>query len=422
MYNIGIIMGGVMPVPAVCGGAIETLITSVAKKYSKEDGFRLTVFSVYHKEAVEAAKNYPDVRFVWTHTNTFWNLAKHAVFLAVRELTGKTIRMLQRHYNEIAPVLQNEKFDLLIVEGGDERAVIDIARGYTRDQLVFHAHIHFIPKENVVNGYGHMIGVSEFVVREYEKACKTPVKTHLLQNAINVERFSRTVSEAQKRSVQTKLGLSEQDFVILYVGRIIEVKGVLELMQAVTGLEDNHIKLLIIGSANFGKWAFSPYERKVKKLAEQNRERIIFTGYVDNSEVYQYASVADVQCVPTLREEAAGLVVIEAMAEGIPTIVTNSGGMIEYANEDTTLIVERDNIVEKLKTAICYMKGHPEERKRMSERARILSKQYDESAYYQNFCQLIREILIENAQNGRDVFLSGERDGGTDETGIVMEG
>ena len=68
------------------------------------------------------------------------------------------------------------------------------------------------------------------------------------------------------------------------------------------------------------------------------------------------------------------------------------------------------------------MKGHPEERKRMSERARILSKQYDESAYYQNFCQLIREILNENAQNGRDVFLSGERDGGTDETGIVMEG
>ena len=57
MYNIGIIMGGVMPVPAVCGGAIETLITSIVKKYSKKDGFRLTIFSVYHKEAVEAAKN-----------------------------------------------------------------------------------------------------------------------------------------------------------------------------------------------------------------------------------------------------------------------------------------------------------------------------------------------------------------------------
>lgn len=405
MYNIGMIMGGVMPVPAVCGGAIETLITSVAKKYSKEDGFRLTIFSVYHKEAVKAAQNYPDVRFVWTHTNTFWNLAKHAVFLTVRGLTGKTIRVLQRHYNEIAPVLQNEKFDLLIVEGGDERAVIDIAKGYTRDQLVFHAHIHYIPKEAVVNGYGHMIGVSEFVVREYEKACKRPVKTHLLKNAINVERFSRTVSEAQKRSIQTKLGLSEQDFVILYVGRIMDIKGVLELMQAVTGLEDNHIKLLMVGSANFGKWAFSPFERKVKRLARQNKDRIIFTGYVDNGEIYQYASVADVQCVPTLVEEAAGLVLLEAMAGGLPLIAAKSGGAMEYIDNSTALVIQRENIVENLKAAICCMKEHPEMRKRMSERARMQSKQYDESAYYQNFCRLIREILNENAQNGNGRIL-----------------
>ena len=208
MYNIGIIMGGVMPVPAVCGGAIETLITSIVKKYSKNDGFRLTIFSVYHKDAVEAAKKYPDVRFVWTHTNTFWNLTKHAIFLTVRELTGKTIRVLQRHYNEIAPVIQNEKFDLLIVEGGDEQAVIDIAKGYKREQLVFHAHVHFIPKENVVNGYGHMIGVSEFVTEEYLKACKIPVRAHVLKNAIDVERFSKNVSEEQKRSVRKKLRLS----------------------------------------------------------------------------------------------------------------------------------------------------------------------------------------------------------------------
>lgn len=399
MYNIGIIMGGVMPVPAVCGGAIETLITSIVKKYSKKDGFRLTIFSVYHKEAVEAAKKYPDVRFVWTHTNTFWNLAKHAVFLTIRELTGKTIRVLQRHYNEIAPVIQNEKFDLLIVEGGDEQAVIDIAKGYRREQLVFHAHVHFIPKEKTVKGYGHMIGVSEFVVREYEKACKISVKTHILKNAIDVERFSRHVSEKQKREVRKKLGLSEEDFVILYVGRIMEIKGILELMQAVTNLKDEHIKLLIIGSANFGKWAFSSYEKKVKKLSKQNKNRIIFTGYVDNSEIYKYASVADVQCVPTLAEEAAGLVLMEAMAGGLPTIVTNSGGVTEYVDESTALIIGRENIVENLRKAICYMKKHPEVRKWMSENAKIKSKKYDEAIYYKNFVELINKIVNKNREN-----------------------
>lgn len=399
MYNIGIIMGGVMPVPAVCGGAIETLITSIVKKYSKEDGLRLTIFSVYHKEAVEAAKKYPDVRFVWTHTNTFWNLSKHAVFLAVRELTGKTIRVLQRHYNEIAPVIQKEKFDLLIVEGGDEQAVIDIAKGYTREQLVFHAHIHFIPKEEVVKGYGHMIGVSEFVTEEYMKACKLPVKAHVLKNAIDVGKFSQKVSEEQKRSIRNQLGLSEKDFVILYVGRIMEIKGVLELMQAVTGLEDKHIKLLIMGSANSGKWAFSPYERKVKKFAEQHKERIIFTGYVDNAEVYQYASVADVQCVPTLVEEAAGLVLLEAMAEGLPLVVTKSGGVAEYVDESTALTIGKENIVKDLSRAICHLKEHPKVRKKMSDAARKQSKKYDEAIYYKNFVEMINKIVDENEKS-----------------------
>lgn len=392
-------MGGVMPVPAVCGGAIETLITSIVKKYSKEDGFRLTIFSVYHKEAVEAAKKYPDVRFVWTHTNTFWNLSKHAVFLAVRELTGKTIRVLQRHYNEIAPVIQNEKFDLLIVEGGDEQAVIDIAKGYTREQLVFHAHIHFIPKEEVVKGYGHMIGVSEFVVREYEKACKIPVDTHVLRNAIDLDKFNKTISEEERKKLRKKLGLQEDDFVVLYVGRLIALKGILELMQAVLSINDKHVKLLVVGSANFGKWAFSSYERKVKRIFEQNKNRIIFTGYVDNAEVYKYASVADVQCVPTLVEEAAGLVLMEAMAEGLPLIVTKSGGVTEYVDDSTALMIEQENIVDNLKNAICYMKEHLEVRKQMSKNAKIQSKRYNEAIYYKNFIDLINKIMFENMEN-----------------------
>ena len=399
MYNIGIIMGGVMPVPAVCGGAIETLITSIVKKYSKKDGFRLTIFSVYHKEAVEAAKKYPNVRFVWTHTNTFWNLAKHAVFLTIRELTGKTIRVLQRHYNEIAPVIQNEKFDLLIVEGGDEQAVIDIAKGYRREQLIFHAHVHFIPKEKTVKGYGHMIGVSEFVVREYEKACKMPVKTHVLKNAIDVERFNKTISEAARKKLRKKLGLQEDDFVVLYVGRLIQVKGILELMQAVLAIKDNHVKLLVIGSANFGKWTLSSYERKVKKVAKSHGERIIFTGYIENKELYKYSLLADVQCVPSLWEEAAGLVVIEAMAEGLPTIVTNSGGMIEYVNENTTLVVERDDIIENLKKAIMHLKECPEIRKKMSENAKRQSKKYDEAIYLKKFVEIINKIMDENKKS-----------------------
>ena len=398
MRKICVVMGGVMPVPAVCGGAIETLVTSIVKKYSSNDGFQLTVCSVYHPEAVKVAKQYPDVRFFWTHTRNIKYMFMHAIFLGIRMTTGKCIRPLQRHYNEIAKLFQKEKFDLIIAEGGDTQAIADIAKGYRREQFANHIHIHYLPPENIVENYGHVIGVSEFVTEEYLKVCKTPVKAHVLKNAIDVERFSKNVSEEQKRSIRKKLGLSEKDFVILYVGRIMEIKGVLELMQAVTGLEDEHIKLLIMGSANSGKWSFSNYERKVKKFAKRNKERIIFTGYVDNSEVYKYAAVADIQCLPTLVAEAAPLVVLEAMAEGLPLIVTKSGGVIEYIDKSTTLIIEQENVIENLKRAIIYMKEHPEVRRQMSENARMQSKKYDEVIYYKNFVTMIDIMMDENKE------------------------
>ena len=84
------------------------------------------------------------------------------------------------------------------------------------------------------------------------------------------------------------------------------------------------------------------------------------------------------------------------MAEGLPLIVTRSGGAVEYIDESVALIIEKDNIVEKLKRAIVYMKENPEVRRRMVENARISSKLHDESNYYRNFVELINTITKEN--------------------------
>lgn len=399
MLKICIIMGGVMPVPAVCGGAIETLVTSIVKKHSSEDGFRLMVCSVWHPDAVKTAMKYPDVKFFWTHTRRIKYLFMHAIFLIVRMITGKSIRPLQRHYNEIAKLFREESFDLIIAEGGDTQAIIDIAKGYRREQFVNHIHIHYLPPENIAENYGHMIGVSEFVTNEYMKACKAPVKAHTLKNAIDTDKFNKEVTQKEREALREKLGLSKEDFVILFVGRIMEIKGVLELMKAVIGLKDKQIKLMIMGSANSGKRAFSSYERQVKRLALKNKDRIIFTGYVDNSEVYKYAAAADVQCLPTLTQEAAPLVILEAMAEGLPLIVTKSGGVTEYIDDSTALIIEKENVTENLKKAICYMKDHHEVRKQMSENAKAKSEKYNEETYYKNFVKMVYDIAEENREN-----------------------
>lgn len=399
MLNICVIMGGVMPVPAVCGGAVETLVTSIVKKYSADDDFKLTVCSVYHPDAVKEAKKYPDVEFFWTHTRSVKNLFLHAIFLGVRMITAKSIRHLQRHYNEIAKLFEKERFDIIIAEGGDTQAIVDIAKGYRREQFANHVHIHYLPPENIAKNYGHMIGVSDFVTNEYIKACKSPVVAHTLKNAIDTSKFNKEVTSEERQIIREKLGLSADDFVILYVGRIMQIKGVLELIQALTSIEDKKIKLMLMGSANSGKRAFSPYEQKVKKLVNKNKDRIVFTGYVENSEVYKYAAAADVQCLPTLTNEAAPLVILEAMAEGMPLIVTKSGGVTEYIDEKTAMIIEKENVVDNLLNAILYMKEHPEFRREMSENAKAVSEKYCEEYYYANFVKLIHEIWESNREN-----------------------
>ena len=64
-------------------------------------------------------------------------------------------------------------------------------------------------------------------------------------------------------------------------------------------------------------------------------------------------------------------------------------------DESTALIIDREDIVENLKRAICFMKEHPEDRRRMSEKEKLQSRNYDETVYYKNFVKMLDEIIGE---------------------------
>lgn len=61
--------------------------------------------------------------------------------------------------------------------------------------------------------------------------------------------------------------------------------------------------------------------------------------------------------IPSLCEDAAPLVPIEGMCSGLPLIVTDSGGMIEYIDDACALVVSRDEIVKNLTKAIMRAKA-----------------------------------------------------------------
>lgn len=124
-------------------------------------------------------------------------------------------------------------------------------------------------------------------------------------------RNSQNMSALEKQSFLQSIGLIDiRGLRYIFVGRIIDVKGVDKLLDA----WEKHIKvfpddeLLIVGQGDL----LAGFIDKYKSLTS-----IVFTGGVDYSQIYKYYAISDVFIIPTL-EDNWSLVVPEAMACGLP--------------------------------------------------------------------------------------------------------
>ncbi len=138
---------------------------------------------------------------------------------------------------------------------------------------------------------------------------------------------------------------------LLFVGRLVPYKGADILIEAISELKlsvRQKIVLTIVGDgvekANL--------EQQVQKL--NLKEQISFTGWVEQKATLKYYSSSDIFCFPSIRE-FGGAVVLEAMANGLPCIVVNNGGIGEYVTEETGIKINpisREFVVRELKKSI----------------------------------------------------------------------
>ena len=101
--------------------------------------------------------------------------------------------------------------------------------------------------------------------------------------------------------------------------------------------------------------------------------------------------------IPTIVEEAAGLVAIEGMLSGLPIIATNSGGLPEYVNEGCSIIVNKDEDVwREIGSAMERLSEDKELRMLLSSNALIRGRQYSQNCYYNDFVDCIEEYYYSN--------------------------
>ena len=387
--RIAIMTCGLLPIPAVHGGAVENIIDFCLEYNDKMKLHNITVFSPWIQEAVKHPATSSDVN--------------HYVFIDVSSLKAKIARkfygyfhsgeyynyFIEYYFEKVYSHLKNHAYDCLVLENCPGYVCKLSQRGYSNivlhlgnDLLNHTSKCHDI----IFNNVSKIITCSNYI-GERVATIRHDKKIQTLYNGIDINAF--TPSKELQISRQ-RIGLSEDDFVIVYSGRVNKDKGVTELIDAMLMLHDKpNLKLMIIGSTFFANAANEDdFVRSLKEKAKAIEDRIVFTGFIPYCQMPNYLQLADIAALPSMWEEPFGLTIVEAMAAGIPLITTRSGGIPEIC-EGFATIVDRNNIVINLVTAILDLYEHPEKRKEMVMGALERAKLFDKTTYAKNFFKAI---------------------------------
>lgn len=132
---------------------------------------------------------------------------------------------------------------------------------------------------------------------------------------INAEYVPNPIVMSDFRSGKRLKEYGKNKLNIVFLGRLVERKGVLELIKAYNNLDDvvaSRTRLLIGGKG--------PLKAKAKQMVHGNRE-VHFAGYVSEAEKANFLASADIAVFPSISGESFGIVLVEAMAAGAGVVL-----------------------------------------------------------------------------------------------------
>ena len=380
-----------LPVPAVQGGAVETLVTHLIRENERRGCLDLLCASIPDPAAAEQAKALRHTRMLYVArprgARRYWPLVFIERCFGIAAPYDPWYQKVQ-----LSLAMELPPPDLIVAEGGNLTQCSAISRMFGRGRCLAHLHGQTACSHTMDDIYGGVLALSEFIRDDYLKTSSLDRQhAYILHNCIDTARFTPGAPDAALRA---SLGFAPEDFVVLFCGRLEPDKGIHKLLEAMAAVDDARCKLLIVGSPFFGRTQSSPFLRKLEQQAHALGDRVRFTGYVPNENLPDYYRLADLVCVPTLVEEAAGLVAVEAMGCGRPVLATRSGGMPEYLQGSQAILVDRGpELAAQLSWAIRMLHEHPDLCAQMGAAGARAAQRFSTAAFYETFLHIVYDFL-----------------------------
>lgn len=196
--------------------------------------------------------------------------------------------------------------------------------------------LNFVEKLTYTNAtkvYPNSVGLKTIILKhKFTNINKLKIIGNGSSNGINTDKFNQdSISILERKKLKETLLIKEEDFIFIFVGRIVADKGINELVKAFETIHEAHkkVKLLLVGTFEQDLDPLLPSTLDtIKKHAS-----IIHTGY--QNDVRPYFSISNLLVFPSYREGFPN-VVMQAGSMGLPSIVTNINGCNE-------IIVEGEN-------------------------------------------------------------------------------
>ncbi len=388
------------PIPAIYGGAIQTLVTALLDENEKVHNFDIDVYTVFAAELNKATKKYNFTHFIPIKNDIF---SKSYLLLVriLRRITHNAVRYNSIYMKKIFGLMNNNNYDAIIFETTDKEVVQLPRKIKESSKIIYHIHADYLNNETdriceIVDKVDYFVGVSNFIKYSLGKIA-TIDQNHIkvLKNAIDInDIYINNENEMLRTNIRKKYGFSDNDMVLMFCGRLSPEKGCLELIKAVNKLEHlDGIKLMIIGGDNFSSNKTTEYVNKLYKEANRQKNKIKFVGYVPHKNVRQYMLAADVGIVPSVCNESCSLTLMEYRSVKLPTIATNIGGIPEYCTPESTCLVKFDRLyIQNLADAIEEIYTDVERRNKMKKHAVMNLNEFGYVSYYKRFSEMIYQI------------------------------
>ncbi len=396
--KIALLSSGILPIPAVQGGAVENLVDFYLEYNELHHLHDITIYSVRGN----MTKDYP------LHTSFF----NHYHYIDTTSLLARTKRFFYKYlhhheyynyfieyfFEEAYKDIRKKQYDCIILENRPGYAYKLAKRGIRN--LVLHLHNdllnHKTPHhKDILHSLSLIITVSDYI-KNRVLTIEESNKVTTVYNGIDLTHFSKKDELSVNRKL---LGLKSDDCVLVFSGRINKDKGIAELIEAMLLLKDlPKIKLLILGSTFFGNTNNDDsFVRSLKSKALPIQEKIIFTGYIPYNIMPDYLQLANIAIIPSVWEEPFGLTCAEALSCGLPIITTNRGGLPEVVGDDNAIVLcPQTDFPVKLASAIKCLYNSPKQRQQLAQASILRSKYFDKERYEKEFFETLENMNHES--------------------------